>query len=657
MKRLAEKVAIITGAGTGLGRSAAVLFAREGAKVIGCGRTEATGAETLALIAAEGGTATWVAGDVSRGGDVDRIVATAVERYGRVDIVVNNAGILNTRRELDSGSMGTTLEIREDDWDEVLDVNLRSVFLMCRRVLPLMREQAGGAILNVASTAATQGYPNSHHYSASKGGISALTKSLAVSYGAYNIRVNALIAGGFSSPGVAELMPLFEPLLDDPQMRYLWCPLGRLGSSDELAKTMLFLCSDDASYVHGADIACDGGQSIGAVPNFGPRPPAPPLYAEDLLEAASLETGLTDYGDRSFVEGLTVFADALRTEAGLNRIGHMIVASDIVRMLTNRLRYQRDIGRHPEILDEKIVAPIVVTGLPRTGTSKLQRMMSADPGAQCLDVWRLLNPAPLPGEQPGVPQPRINAALAMEHQLATQFPDFMARHPTEACEPDEELLLMEMTFQSVVSSLRNRVPSFREFATARSPKPMYEFVKAMLQYLQWQDGGGRGRPWILKSPTHLGHIPLLLETFPDATVVHCHRDPRVIIPSFASLLDAGRRMGSADVDPHEVGTDTLEYWAEQMRRNIADRDSVDRTRIVDVSYDRIRDDAASVIAEIYAKSGREVTAAAAEAFADYEKRRPEGYFGNHSYTAEQFGLTDERIGKEFDAYLRAGVPT
>ena len=144
MNRLADKVAIITGAGTGLGRSAAVLFAREGAAVVGCGRTESTGAETMRLIEADGGVASWVAGDVSRGEDVDRIVRTAVERYGRVDIVVNNAGVLNSRRETGVGSMGTTLEIREDDWDEVLDVNLRSVFLMCRRVLPLMREQAGG---------------------------------------------------------------------------------------------------------------------------------------------------------------------------------------------------------------------------------------------------------------------------------------------------------------------------------------------------------------------------------------------------------------------------------------------------------------------------------------------------------------------------------
>jgi NAD(P)-dependent dehydrogenase (short-subunit alcohol dehydrogenase family) len=649
MERLKDKVAIITGAGTGLGRSAAVLFAREGAKVVGCGRTQATLDETAAAIAGHG-EFTAVTGDVSRTEDVDRIVRTALNTFGRVDIVVNNAALLLSPREREVGSMGTTLELTDQDWDQVIDVNLRAVFLMCRRVLPTMKEQGGGAILNVASTAAVQGYPNSHHYSASKGGMSALTKSLAVSYGPYNVRVNTLITGGFESPGTSDLLPLFQPLLDDPQMRYLWCPLGRLASSDELAPAMLFLCSDEASYVHGADVAVDGGQSIGAVPNFGPRPVSAPLFAEDLLAAGTSETGLDDYGDRGFVQGLTVLADSLRTEAKFNRIGHMMASADIARMLSNRLRYERDVRKHPEILDERIVAPIIVVGLPRTGTSKLQRMMSADPGVQRLDVWKLLNPAPLPGETPGNPQPRINVALGVERTLATQFPDYMARHPTEALEPDEELLLMEMSFECVVSSLRSRAPSFREFVESRSAAPTYQYMAAMLRYLQWQDGGGRGRPWIMKSPVHLGNIPTLLETFPDATIVHCHRDPRDAVVSFASLLEAARGMGSDDVDPQEIGADMLQHLSTQMRRNLEDRKIIGEDRIIDVQYQQIRDDAQSIIADIYARSGRPVTAEAAEAFAAYDARRPEGHFGKHEYTAEHFGLTNDQIAAEFADY-------
>jgi NAD(P)-dependent dehydrogenase (short-subunit alcohol dehydrogenase family) len=650
MAVLQDKVAIVTGAGTGLGQSAAVHFARQGAKVVGCGRTQATLDETAKLVAEAGGSSTMVAGDVSDATDVARIVAAAIEAYGRVDILVNNAAILFSSREAKAGSMGTLLEIGEDDWDEVVRVNLRSAFLMCRKVVPLMREQGGGAILNVSSVAAYQGFPNSHHYSATKGGLAAFTKSLAVSYGAYNIRVNTMITGGFLSPGVADLLPLFEPILGDPMMRYLWCPLGRLAASDELAKTMAFLCSDDASYIHGADVTVDGGLSVNAVPNFGPRPPSPPLYVEDLLAAATAECGLEDFGDRSFVEGLTAFTDALRAEAGLNRMGFMMSGGDIVRLLVNRLRYVRDLTRHPEIRDERIVAPIVIAGLPRTGTSKLQRMLSADPDVQRLDFWRLLNPAPFPGEQAGDPAARIGTAAAIERILATQFPDFMAAHPTEALEPDEELLLMEMTFASVVSSMRARVPSFRAFVEQRGTDEVYAWTVQMLQYLQWQDGGGRDRPWILKSPVHLGSFPALLSTFPDATVVACHRDPKVVIPSFARLMEAGRRMGCDDVDPIEVGADTLALWSAQLRTNLADRAQIDPARILDVQYQRIRDDASAVAAEVYARAGRELTPEAAAAFAEYETRRPEGAFGHNEYSLERYGLTEAQIESEFAEY-------
>jgi NAD(P)-dependent dehydrogenase (short-subunit alcohol dehydrogenase family) len=650
MGRLDEKVAIITGGGGGLGRSAAECFAREGAKVVVCGRTAATISETVGLIEAAGGTAIAVAGDVSRKDDVDHIVRSTLDAFGRVDILVNNAALLMSARETQVGSMGTTLEINDEDWGQVLDVNLRSVFLMCKRVIPHMKEQASGAILNIASTAAVQGYPNSHHYSASKGGMSALTKSLAVTYGAYGIRVNTLITGGFESPGTAELMGLFAPLFQDPQMRYLWCPMGRLATSDEIAPAMAFLCSDEASYIHGADVPVDGGQSINAVPNFGPRPLNAPLAVDDLLAAGTSETGLEDYGDRRFVEGLRIFTEALRSEAHLNQIGHLMMAGDLVRMLTNRLRFERDVAKHPEIRDEEIVAPIIIVGLPRTGTSKLQRMMSQDPEVQRLDIWKLLNPAPFPGEQPGNPQPRIDFGLVVERTLSQQFPDYMARHPTEALEPDEELLLMEMSFECAVSSLRTRTPSHRAFVESCDPRETYAYMKSMLQYLQWQDGGHRGRPWIMKSPVHIGHLETLLEFFPDATIVHCHRDPREVIPSFASLIESARRIGSDDIDLQEVGQDMLEFWATQLDRNLEARQRVDTSRIIDVSYERIRDDALGVIAEVYATAGRELTPETEAAFIAYESRRPQGHFGRHEYTPEQFGLDLTRIDERFRDY-------
>jgi hypothetical protein len=176
-------------------------------------------------------------------------------------------------------------------------------------------------------------------------------------------------------------------------------------------------------------------------------------------------------------------------------------------------------------------------------------------------------------------------------------------------------------------------------------------MKHMLEYLQWQ-AGGTG-PWIMKSPVHLGNLRLLLELFPDATVVHCHRDPRIVMPSFASLTEAGRRMGSDDdhIDLDEIGTFVLDLWAEATRRNLADRATIGEDRIVDVTYEQIRDDPLTAIAEVYARAGRTLSDEARAAMEAYAARRPEGHFGAHDYLAERFGYTDALIEERFAGYL------
>jgi len=179
--------------------------------------------------------------------------------------------------------------------------------------------------------------------------------------------------------------------------------------------------------------------------------PVLPHDVQGLLAAARQATGLDDFGDAGFTKGLAVLCGSLEREASLNALGEQMVYGGIVRMLSNRLRFTRDVRLHPEILQERIEKPIVILGLPRTGTSKLQRVLSADPNAQRLDLWRQLNPAPFPDEPPGDPGARIEAARAVENLLTSMFPDFQARHPLEACEPDEELHLMEGSFDNMLS--------------------------------------------------------------------------------------------------------------------------------------------------------------------------------------------------------------
>lgn len=371
-----------------------------------------------------------------------------------------------------------------------------------------------------------------------------------------------------------------------------------------------------------------------------------------MVVATAATGGLSDFGDPSFRTGLAILVKAYAEEAALNPLGEQMVYGGIIRLLSNRLRYVRDIHLHPEILQERIVKPIVILGLPRTGTSKLHRAMSSDPGVQRLDLWKQMNPAPFPGEIPGHPSARIEAALGVEQLLTNLFPAFMARHPLEAREPDEELHLMEGSFDCMLSWVFSRVPSFRDHVDACDPRPMYRWLHAMLQYLQWQDGGGRGRPWIMKSPVHIGALPLLLDTFPDATIVHCHRDPRKIIPSFASLITEARRISSDVVDPVEVGRDMLDYWALQLDRYLPARADLPANRILDVQFDEIRENVLGVIRRVCGEAGHPFTAEAMAACKAYDERRPEHHFGTYEYRPEDHGLDLEEIDRRFASYRR-----
>ena len=342
----------------------------------------------------------------------------------------------------------------------------------------------------------------------------------------------------------------------------------------------------------------------------------------------------------------------MRTESRLNTQGITMQFQDVVRLLTNRLGFQHDVKRHPEMLADPITKPVIIIGLPRSGTSKLHRMMGADPGVQRPEMWRLFLTSPLPGTEGVKPDARIAVVEQMAAMLQAQFPALMARHAMEAREPDEEIWLHEMTFESAMSSTKTRAPNHRLWMEKRSQRKPYAYMRSLLQYLQWQDGGARGRPWILKSPFHIGELPTLLETFPDATIVYCHRDPRTVVPSFASLIELTHGMHSDEVDPVEIGLDFNQYWGRQTARHLAARRELGEDRIVDVYYEDIRDQPNAVIAKIYAHAGRSITLQAQQAFNDYAARRPEGHFGKHGYTMERHGLSNAKIEAAFSEYIQ-----
>lgn len=254
-----DRVVVITGVGSGVGRAAMVLFAQQGAAVIGCGRTRESGDETARLVAEAGGRGCFVQGDVRLAGDAERIIRTAVERFGRLDVLVNNASVGYSY----PGSMDALADTPEADWDDVISINLKSVYLMSKFAIPEMRRAGAGAIVNVASIGGVRGMPDAHAYSAAKGGVVNLTRSMAITYGAENIRVNCLCPGGIDTPMIASRMPDIQALLADPATRTMIAPLGRIGTPEEMAHAILYLASDEASYTNGAILVVDGGAIAG----------------------------------------------------------------------------------------------------------------------------------------------------------------------------------------------------------------------------------------------------------------------------------------------------------------------------------------------------------------------------------------------------------
>lgn len=247
--RLAGKVSLITGGGGGIGRESALLFAKEGAKVVVTDVIDAAGEETVRLVKEAGGEAAYVHTDVSKAADCEAMVRVAEERFGKLNILFNNAGVM-----LSGDDDAVTTE--EDVWDQTMLINLKGVFLGCKYGVPAIRRAGGGSIINTASFVAVLGAATPQvAYTASKGGVLAFTRELAVIHARENIRVNALCPG----PLQTELLMKFLNTEEKKQRRLVHIPMGRFGKAAEMAQAALFLASDESSFLTGSTFLVDGG--------------------------------------------------------------------------------------------------------------------------------------------------------------------------------------------------------------------------------------------------------------------------------------------------------------------------------------------------------------------------------------------------------------
>lgn len=253
--RLEGKVAVITGASTGIGRTAMEMFARAGAKVVGAARTQETLDEAVKAATDAGGEAIGVRADLSSDGAAASVLEAAVEKFGGVDILVNNAGVGYSYRAVRPDSMLGVAESTAEEWDHVMSINLGSMVSCSRHAIPKMRERGGGSIVNVASVLGLVGNPDAHAYTAAKGAMIQLTRSMAVAYGKDGIRTNVVCPGYTETPLVEE----YIDYLNAEENRFGWNPMGRMGTTEEIVYGLLYLASDEASYCNGAILTIDGG--------------------------------------------------------------------------------------------------------------------------------------------------------------------------------------------------------------------------------------------------------------------------------------------------------------------------------------------------------------------------------------------------------------
>jgi hypothetical protein len=335
------------------------------------------------------------------------------------------------------------------------------------------------------------------------------------------------------------------------------------------------------------------------------------------------------------------------TRLALSARGREGMYANSLRWLVNRLRYEADLEKHPEILDEEVSDPIVVLGLPRSGTTKLQRFLSADPQLQATPAWMMWNPAPFPGEQRGDPSPRIEWAARMMSIVSNTGETYQKMHEFAAKEADESSFVPLANFDYVMQFTTAPDHEYLRWTRGVDRTSPLGFLRKMLQYLQWQTGGRRG-PWLLKNPGHTGEVAEMLEVFPNATFVISERDLSSTMGSSFRMMGEILVNSLEDPDPHQYADETVEYWKYELDRYQAQRAALgSRVRIVEASYSRCVEDGLSVARELYEVAGLPWTARGEAAMRQWDIDNPRHKLGSYGYRLEDYGWSREKVEQAF----------
>jgi sulfotransferase family protein len=373
-----------------------------------------------------------------------------------------------------------------------------------------------------------------------------------------------------------------------------------------------------------------------------------PLDADILHAKAAAETGLNDFGADDYRERLDVYLTALQEIAAMQPFGIVNHHAQLLQWLKNRLLLTELLARHQEINDIELAPPVVIAGLPRTGTTHLHNLLAAPTTFRTMPYWESNEPFPLAAEAGVDPDPRrtrMDVAVAVMNILMPHFP---LMHEMTTDHVHEEIQLLANDFSTMLFETLAHVPRWRDYYMAHDQTSHYEYLETQLKAMQFLRGGRR---WLLKSPQHLEQLPVLNSVFPDVFVIFTHRDPAPVTLSMLAMITYSARMYCSPVPVHDISSTWVERLGLMLNALVRDRDTIPPGRSVDVRFDEFMADETAVATQVYDKAGEALDDDAREAIGAYLAGHQRGRLGTVATSPEMFGLTERDLRDPFAAYV------
>ncbi|MCB1703427.1 MAG: sulfotransferase [Halioglobus sp.] len=369
--------------------------------------------------------------------------------------------------------------------------------------------------------------------------------------------------------------------------------------------------------------------------------------ADALIAEAKQQTGFDDFGDLPFREGLEVLLETYDRNVK-DPEGRQRCRDRAVMLLATRLKCENAFKTIPEIAEQKIEAPVFVTGLPRSGTSALLNLLVAAPDNRGLLQWEVQFPDPWPDSVPGQEDPRYPYLVKALEQ--TRNSDFAKIHYIDADTPEECVLLHAYAFDGVQLGFEIMLEPYRSWLLQRDLEPLYAYQKRLMQMLNWRNPG---KQWMLKAPAHMWGIDAILKVFPDARFVWCHRDPQLVVPSINSMNKVVMGMYAGDIshlDAGEIGRAVMEWYAMSLEQGLAQREKLPPELFVDCSQREFVEQPMAVVEKVYKAFGLALSDESRAAMQAHVDANPKGKHGKHEYNLAEYGLTEAMIAERFAFY-------